>query len=458
MGPTHIQNPPAFLFLAAQTETFDNSNVQQTNAGLTPPLLRDGSSKTSGSRPGWTVAPRHSLTNHHHGDLDLSKRRRNARNDPTESQGWQTSPRMGFCCARRGFIGTQMSGSLRAMNEDSFKHTACALSPATTLHHPDVPLQTDGDEHKPAGGSMQGQHLQGNCSLALLVGLYGNPRGGTSTGTPLDVLTYRGPQEEPSVGLDEGPAMQDFTPTRQPGGGSPSLPNLSRSSTTTNLLSLLRAATFVTTLLTPLPRTCLLHTLAARCTAHFNIINTDPESNAMPCAYRGYDPRDFLGCTRLWVFPWAGMFAPVYTSESVYEQATDPTVTVTCQKIGNATGLPLPTTVASLHLGTEIWGFVTTHYNRITMCARLAIFTIIVTYNILCYGKRAPIDNVRNIRTFHRARKADNALEEIPRPFKTKVGLSIDGVAARRLEEFVAGCDSGKRKDWGLKKVEGFEG
>ncbi|KAJ7035945.1 hypothetical protein C8F04DRAFT_1233438 [Mycena alexandri] len=82
-----------------------------------------------------------------------------------------------------------------------------------------------------------------------------------------------------------------------------------------------------------------------------------------------------------------------------------------------------------------------------------------ICYNALQpHYNRAPIDNVRNIRTFHRARKADNVLEEIPRPFKTKVGLSIDGVAARRLEEFVAGCDSGKRKDWGLKKVEGFEG
>ncbi|KAJ7031692.1 hypothetical protein C8F04DRAFT_1185626 [Mycena alexandri] len=34
------------------------------------------------------------------------------------------------------------------------------------------------------------------------------------------------------------------------------------------------------------------------------------------------------------------------------ESATDPTVTVTRQKIGNATGLLLPVTVASLHLGT----------------------------------------------------------------------------------------------------------
>ncbi|KAJ7764216.1 hypothetical protein B0H16DRAFT_1687665 [Mycena metata] len=34
-------------------------------------------------------------------------------------------------------------------------------------------------------------------------------------------------------------------------------------------------------------------------------------------------------------------------------RATDPTVTVTCHKIGNATGLPLPVTVASLQLGTD---------------------------------------------------------------------------------------------------------
>ncbi|KAJ7713615.1 hypothetical protein B0H16DRAFT_541909 [Mycena metata] len=46
-----------------------------------------------------------------------------------------------------------------------------------------------------------------------------------------------------------------------------------------------------------------------------------------------------------------GFWIRSWLSQLIF-RATDPTVTVTCQKIGNATGFPLPVTVASLQLGT----------------------------------------------------------------------------------------------------------
>ncbi|KAJ7045205.1 hypothetical protein C8F04DRAFT_1388754 [Mycena alexandri] len=73
------------------------------------------------------------------------------------------------------------------------------------------------------------------------------------------------PQEEPSVGPDEGLAMQEFTPTRRRGGvcarGYPS------EGFCVHVFAQ-GAATFVTTLPTMLPRTC----------ARLDIMDTDPET------------------------------------------------------------------------------------------------------------------------------------------------------------------------------------